>query len=106
MSTQNITEVVKEKYGQAALRVVAGAKSSCCGGAPADAHCADPITGNLYGSELSEVPKFVSCETGTCVAVRLELISGCVFEAMVRFGSIAIVFRSAAATTGEEFKAA
>jgi len=56
MSTQNITDVVKEKYGQAALRVVAGAKSSCCGGAPADAHCADPITGNLYGSELSEVP--------------------------------------------------
>ncbi|MEO8592775.1 MAG: arsenite methyltransferase [Candidatus Solibacter sp.] len=56
MSTQNITDVVKEKYGQAALRVVAGAKSSCCGGAPADAHCADPITGNLYGSELSELP--------------------------------------------------
>ena len=56
MPTENITEVVKQKYGQAALRVVAGGSSSCCGGAPADAHCADPITGNLYGSELGELP--------------------------------------------------
>jgi len=52
----SITDVVREKYGQAALRVVAGASSSCCGGAPADAHCADPITGNLYGTELGELP--------------------------------------------------
>jgi len=37
MSEPNITEVVKEKYGQAALRVTSG-KGSCC----------DPITGNLY----------------------------------------------------------
>src|SRR5450631_3906053 len=56
MPTQSITDVVKEKYGQAALRVVAGGSSSCCGGAPADAHCADPITGNLYGAELGELP--------------------------------------------------
>jgi SAM-dependent methyltransferase len=56
MPTENITDVVKQKYGQAALRVVSGAKNSCCGGAPADAHCADPITGNLYGSELGELP--------------------------------------------------
>src|SRR3954466_10349132 len=53
----SITDVVKEKYGQAALRVVAGQKNSCCGGAPADSHCADPITGNLYGSELGELPE-------------------------------------------------
>src|SRR5450756_2076993 len=56
MPTENITDVVREKYGQAALRVVAGGSSSCCGGAPADAHCADPITGNLYGSELAGLP--------------------------------------------------
>ena len=56
MPTENITEAVKEKYGQAALRVVSGAKNSCCGGAPADSHCADPITSNLYGSELGELP--------------------------------------------------
>ena len=56
MPIESITDVVKEKYGQAALRVVAGGSSSCCGGAPADAHCCDPITANLYGSELAELP--------------------------------------------------
>src|ERR1039458_3566535 len=56
MPSESITDVVREKCGQAALRVVAGGSSSCCGGAPADAHCADPITGNLYGSELGELP--------------------------------------------------
>src|ERR1035438_3305468 len=45
-----IKEVVKEKYGQAALRVTSGG-SSCCGAAPADQHCCDPITGNLYDAE-------------------------------------------------------
>ena len=43
----DIKEVVKEKYGQAALRVTSGG-SCCCGAAPADQHCADPITSNLY----------------------------------------------------------
>ena len=56
MPTENITEAVKQKYAQAALRVVSGASTSCCVGAPADSHCADPITGNLYGSELGELP--------------------------------------------------
>src|SRR5450756_1348827 len=56
MPIESITDVVKEKYGQAALRVVAGCSSPCCGGAPADAHCCDPITANLYGSELAELP--------------------------------------------------
>lgn len=51
MSTENITEIVKEKYGQAALRATHGSASSCCGAAPSDSHCADPITGNLYGAE-------------------------------------------------------
>jgi len=45
-----IKVVVKEKYGQAALRVTSGG-SGCCGAAPADPHCADPITSNLYNSE-------------------------------------------------------
>lgn len=49
MST-DIKEVVKEKYGQAALRVSSGG-SCCCGAAPADQHCADPITSNLYDSD-------------------------------------------------------
>jgi arsenite methyltransferase len=56
MSTDSITDVVKEKYGQAALRVVAGGSNSCCGGAPGEINCADPITSNLYGSEVGELP--------------------------------------------------
>jgi arsenite methyltransferase len=47
MST-DIREVVKEKYGEAALRVTKGG-SSCCGAVPATAeNCCDPITANLY----------------------------------------------------------
>ena len=49
MSTVNIKEVVKEKYGQAALRVAAGQKNSCCGGSSACGTDIDPITTNLYG---------------------------------------------------------
>ena len=57
MSEQNIKEVVKEKYGQAALRVIKGG-SSCCGAAPAVEGCPDPITSNLYdGSQTSQIPE-------------------------------------------------
>lgn len=49
MSTENITDVVKEKYGQAALRVTRGGGNACCGAAPSTASgCADPITSGLY----------------------------------------------------------
>ncbi len=43
----DIKEIVKEKYGQAALRVTSGG-SCCCGATAADQHCADPITSNIY----------------------------------------------------------
>ena len=46
MSNTDIKEVVKEKYGQAALRVSSGG-SSCCGATSASG-CCDPITSNLY----------------------------------------------------------
>ena len=46
MSETNIKETVKEKYGQAALRIHSGG-SSCCGTSPSSG-CADPITSNLY----------------------------------------------------------
>jgi SAM-dependent methyltransferase len=50
-----IREVVKEKYGQAALRVKSGG-SSCCG-ATTSTGC-DPITTNLYNaSEAGEIPE-------------------------------------------------
>jgi len=55
MNTENIKEVVKEKYGQAALRA-AGGRSSCCGTDSASDCCPDPITSNLYDSgETSQI---------------------------------------------------
>src|ERR1700692_673335 len=47
MNDTNIKDVVKEKYGQAALRVHSGG-SSCCGASAALDGCCDPITSNLY----------------------------------------------------------
>jgi SAM-dependent methyltransferase len=56
MSTENIRDVVREKYGQAALRARSGGGSSCCGGAAVDP-CCDPITSNLYDvRQEGEVP--------------------------------------------------
>jgi ubiquinone/menaquinone biosynthesis C-methylase UbiE len=52
-----IKEVVKEKYGAAALRVNAGG-SSCCGASASTDACCDPITSNLYdASQMGELPK-------------------------------------------------
>ncbi len=52
-----IKDVVKEKYGQAALRVQSGSGNSCCGGASALADSCDPITSNLYNAlQEGEVP--------------------------------------------------
>jgi SAM-dependent methyltransferase len=56
MST-DIKEVVKEKYGQAALRVHSGG-SSCCGASTALDSCCDPITANLYDTaQASQIPE-------------------------------------------------
>jgi arsenite methyltransferase len=52
MSETNIREIVKEKYGQAALRVKNGG-SSCCGSASGEGSC-DPITSNLYDAAQAE----------------------------------------------------
>ena len=41
---------VQEKYGAAARRVTAGARSCCCGGAEACGDAADPITSDLYSA--------------------------------------------------------
>jgi arsenite methyltransferase len=54
----DIKEVVKERYGAAALRVVSGAGNACCGASPSS--CAadgDPITAELYDElQKSELP--------------------------------------------------
>jgi SAM-dependent methyltransferase len=58
MTTQSIKEVVKEKYGQAALRVQIGSGSSCCEAASALESCCDPITVNLYDAEQAgQIPQ-------------------------------------------------
>src|SRR5260370_15013028 len=54
MSTENIKDVVREKYGEAAKRVLSGTGNSCCGAAPCCAE-ADPITRDLYDSAQTGV---------------------------------------------------
>ncbi len=55
MSDQAIKEIVREKYGQAALSVVRASKGSCCGSAAAEC---DPITSNLYDeSQKGDLPE-------------------------------------------------
>ena len=51
----DIKEVVKEKYGQAALRVKSG--SSCCS-VNAARECCDPISANLYdATQAAQIPE-------------------------------------------------
>ena len=69
MTTQSIKEVVREKYGQAALRVQTGAGTAtapsaapepagCCSAASEFESCCDPITVNLYDAEQAgQIPE-------------------------------------------------
>jgi 2-polyprenyl-3-methyl-5-hydroxy-6-metoxy-1,4-benzoquinol methylase len=56
MNTANdIKDVVREKYGEAARRVGTGAKGGCCG--TSTSCCTDPITSNLYdAAQAGEIP--------------------------------------------------
>jgi arsenite methyltransferase len=53
MDQPTIKDVVREKYGQAALRVKGGG-SACCGAAPAGGSGCDPITSDLYSATQSD----------------------------------------------------
>src|SRR6266566_2844474 len=54
MDGTDIKEIVKEKYGQAALR---GKSGSCCKTAGTSGSAGDPITSNLYdAAEVQQVP--------------------------------------------------
>jgi arsenite methyltransferase len=94
MSEANeITAVVKEKYGEAAKRVTDGSglpadccsQTSCCGGSAA-ASC-DPITSNLYeDSQTQEIPELalkasLGCGNPTALA---QLVAG---ETVLDLGS-------------------
>ncbi|MCU1328298.1 MAG: Methyltransferase type 11 [Bryobacterales bacterium] len=84
MST--VTEIVREKYGQAALRVSSGASSSCCGSSGLETSC-DPITSNLYdaaqGGEVPETALRASLGCGNPTALA-ELKAG---ETVLDLGS-------------------
>jgi len=57
MNSTDVKVVVKEKYGQAALRVKTGG-SSCCGAVPGIGRGCDPITSNLYDAlQAEQVPE-------------------------------------------------
>jgi arsenite methyltransferase len=58
MSTTSLKEVVREKYGQAALRLTSSAGDCCSRPASALERCCDPITSNLYdATQAGEVPE-------------------------------------------------
>jgi len=83
-----IREVVKEKYGQAAMRVVAGVGSACCGSSPSSC-CSgsDPITSDLYDQfqkdELPQAAVLASLGCGNPTALA-ELRAG---EVVLDLGS-------------------
>ena len=83
-----IKNVVKEKYGQAALRVVAGEGHACCGSSPSSC-CpgGDPITSDLYDQlqkdELPEAAVLASLGCGNPTALA-ELKPG---EVVLDLGS-------------------
>ena len=58
MAEQDIKQIVKDKYGKAAMKVVSGGEASCCSGsACCDDESGHPITSNLYTeSETATLP--------------------------------------------------
>src|SRR5579872_7438069 len=83
-----IKDVVKEKYGQAALRVVTGDGNACCGSSPSSC-CSggDPITSDLYDQlqkdQLPETAVLASLGCGNPTALA-ELKPG---ETVLDLGS-------------------
>jgi SAM-dependent methyltransferase len=86
MSTESIKDIVKEKYGRAALRVHTQG-SKCCGATASIDGCCDPITDNLYDAvQAGEVPEkamlaSLGCGNPTALA---ELMPG---ETVLDLGS-------------------
>jgi len=69
-----VKDVVKEKYGQAALRVVSGEGNACCGSSPSSCSSGgDPITSDLYDQlqkdELPEAAVLASLGCGNPTAL-------------------------------------
>src|SRR6266705_2376973 len=85
MADKDLKDIVKAKYGQAALRVTSGG-NACCGSAPSRGEC-DPITSNLYdagetaGLPAQAVLASLGCGNPTALA---ELLPG---EVVLDLGS-------------------
>jgi arsenite methyltransferase len=75
----SIKDVVKEKYGEAALRVISGSGSACCGSSPSSSAAIDMITGGLYDrtqkDQLPETAVLASLGCGNPTALA-ELKEG------------------------------
>ena len=57
-TTNDVKEIVRARYGEAAGRVAQGTPQACCGSAAASLGGADPITSNLYDAlQAGEVPE-------------------------------------------------
>jgi arsenite methyltransferase len=84
----DVKKAVKERYGQAALKVFDGSKTSCCGSKVTPLGACDPITANLYDNlQAAEIPQeallaSLGCGNPTALAalnpgeVMLDLGSG------------------------------
>jgi len=78
MNTDDVRTIVKEKYGQAALRAKAGAVSDCCGATVGADGCCDPITSRLYDAdEAGSLPELavnasLGCGNPTALAELKE----------------------------------
>jgi SAM-dependent methyltransferase len=83
----DVKAIVKEKYGEAALKVISGTGSACCSGSPSCCSGDDPITTNLYSalqkSELPETAVLASLGCGNPTALA-ELKPG---ETVLDLGS-------------------
>jgi SAM-dependent methyltransferase len=99
-----IKEVVKEKYGQAALRVVSGQGNACCGSSPSSC-CSgdDPITSDLYDQlqkdELPETAVLASLGCGNPTALA-ELRQGEVVLDLGSGGGIDVLLSAKRVSTG------
>jgi SAM-dependent methyltransferase len=67
MSERDLKDIVKEKYGKAALRVTSGSGSACCGSSPSSRSECDPITSRIYdAADMAAVPDTAAAASLGC----------------------------------------
>jgi len=100
MENREIKETVREKYGQAALRVLDGERGSCCGTGTSGTCGCDPVSSNLYdAAETATLPHgavlaSLGCGNPTALAelhegeVVLDLGSGGGIDVLLSAGRV------------------